>query len=196
MNFPQKTTTILGLIIATFVFGAGVYYANSARPDDIILHNQSLLDEEKPNEDLATVVVDVAGQVANPGVFEFSEGKRVDDAVTKAVPLPDADLDAINLAAPLSDGQFIFVPSLLATSEDSIPPGSSIVNAPGTKRVNLNLASQNELQSLPGIGPTLAQRIIDYREANGSFQNPEDIKNVTGIGEKRYEDIKELISIH
>ena len=64
------------------------------------------------------------------------------------------------------------------------------------KKVSINSASLDEFMTLKGIGPIMAQRIIDYREANGSFQNPEDIKNVTGIGEKRYEDIKELISIH
>lgn len=131
------------------------------------------------------LVVHVAGWVSAPGVYELPQGARVRDAVTAAGGvLPEGNLDAVNLAAKLEDGQQIRV---LGKSES----GQTETN-PGT--ININTASLAQLQSLPGIGPTIAQRIIAHREQNGAFTDTIDITKVSGIGPSTYEKIKDRIT--
>lgn len=142
------------------------------------------------------VVVHVTGEIKNPGVYRLEEGARVIDAVNLAGgPLPSADLDRINLANFLKDGSKIYIPP----KDDNLDSNSKNQNAlkvvPERKdKININTASKGELESLPGIGPTLAQRIIEYREENGLFSSAEDLLNVKGIGEKKLEKIKDQIT--
>jgi len=152
----------------------------------------------KPRE----VVVHVSGAVVRPGVYHLPEGSRVVDAVEAAGPSGDARLDLINLAAPLMDGQKVPVPGEQDIGmQAAVLPGSTVLTGvtggfgmPAT--VNINTANQVQLETLPGIGPSLAGRIIQYRESNGPFRSTEDIKNVSGIGDKRYDQLKDLISVY
>jgi competence protein ComEA len=137
----------------------------------------------------------VSGAVHYPDVYTLEPESIVKDAITAAGgPADQADLDRINLAHPLVDGEHVYVPSL---GEDSLP-----VQLPSNQRgqsisgggININTADLSALDSLPGIGPALAQRILDYRQVHGPFARCEDIVNVSGIGPATFERIQDLIT--
>lgn len=158
--------------------------------------------DENPGPD--KIKVYICGMVKNPGVYEIDEGARIIDLLEVAGgESEDACLEIINLAQPVSDGQRIYVPSREEITDENTG-GSSIFFAEdllsdyqssGNKLININEANLQELQELPGIGPALANNIIEYRKKNGAFKTKEELKNVTGIGDKKYEKICELISI-
>ena len=151
----------------------------------------------------AELVVYVCGQVANPGVYEFPPGSRIGDAIERAGGFgPDAATNALNLAQSLQDEQQVYVPS----NDESQVPESSSQNAPATSAntgvsgqsdalVNINTASAAELVSLPGVGEATAAKIIASRDSEGPFQAIEDLKRVSGIGDKKYEALKDLICV-
>jgi competence protein ComEA len=139
------------------------------------------------------LIVDVAGAVRKPGVYEFHDGDRVVDAIEAAGgPTRKASLDALNLAAPLTDGVQIFVPV-------AVPAGAGIPAAPGASAppapVNINTASATELEALPGIGEVIAQRIVDYRTQNGPFASVDALLDVSGIGDATLGDIRDLVTV-
>lgn len=138
----------------------------------------------------APIVVDVAGAVPRPGVYELPQGSRVKDAVEAAGGfLAEADKSMINLAAPLEDGEKLDIPFLPGV--EPVGVSRTIVETPAL--VNINTATVEELNTLPGIGPSLAQVIVDYRETWGDFFFIEDIMNVPGIAASTFEEIKDLI---
>jgi len=146
--------------------------------------------------------VHVAGHVRRPGVYELPVGSRVIDAVDAAGgALGDAMLDALNLARALTDGEQVIVSSRaeLEKSGGSAALGSAaaLPNAPGNPagKVNLNTADVSALDTLPGVGPSTAQKIVAEREANGPFASVEDLGRVSGIGPKRLEQLKDLVCV-
>jgi competence protein ComEA len=136
------------------------------------------------------LVVDVAGAVRRPGLHELAPGTRIADAVAAAGgATAKADITAINLAAPIADGEQIVVPA-----RGSGAAGASSGAAPSpTAPLDLNSASLEQLDALPGIGPTTAQKILDYRQAHGSFHSIADLDAVPGIGQGRLEQLKGLV---
>jgi competence protein ComEA len=135
------------------------------------------------------LVVHVVGAVRRPGLFEVKEGSRVADALSRAGgPTRKADLSAVNLAAPLADGQQVVVPRRL-------PPGAaaSAATVVGGK-VSLAVATVDDLDELPGIGPVTAQKIVDWRTAHGPFRSVEDLDDVPGIGPARIEQLRDLVT--
>lgn len=143
------------------------------------------------------IVVHISGAVPRPGVYALPNGARVQDVISAAGGfLAEADKDFINLARILEDGEKLDIPFAEGFSPVIPTPVQSIL-IPGDDEdlININTASSFELESLPGIGPTTAQRIIEYREANGPFLAIEDIINVSGIGPGTYERIKDLITV-
>jgi competence protein ComEA len=147
--------------------------------------------EPEPKE----IIIHVAGAVVKSGVYHLPEGSRVIDAITAAGgAAAEADLDAINLAQPLIDGQKVWVPK--AGDQLVGETNSASGAAGGNGKVNINTGDLTQLQTLNGIGPSLAQRIIDYRTNNGPFRQIEDIKNVSGIGTKRFEQLKDYITVY
>lgn len=150
--------------------------------------------------DTATeVVVHVTGAVKHPGVYTFAPNARANDAVQKAEPTEDADVNALNLAARLIDGDRIVVPRQgevpeQATGAAVTPAAGAATGAAGAK-VSLNRATPTELETLPGIGPSKAQAIIAYREEHGGFQSLEELKQVSGIGEKTYAQLADAIAL-
>jgi competence protein ComEA len=145
---------------------------------------------------LALVVVYVSGAVARPDVYSLPEGSRVKQAIEAAGGFTvDADRGQVNLAASLADGGQIHVPRIGEAAPPTPAAAPTTPRAQASAPVNINTASLTELDTLPGIGPALAQRIIDDRTANGPFQSPEDIKRVRGIGDALYEQIKDLITV-
>jgi len=189
----QVLYVLLG-ILAGFVLAGGLLYvmrAPAATP--IVL-------EPAPTE--KPIAVHVVGAVPRPGLYEFADGARVQDAIDAAGGLlAEADPGSINLAALLEDGQQLDIP-YTAGSEPVPGSGSSGLPLPteaptagAEDLININTATAEELDSLPGIGPTTAQKILDYRVANGPFNTIEDIMNVSGIGPSTFENIKDLITV-
>lgn len=142
----------------------------------------------------------ICGEVKKPGVYEIKKGSRVIDLLKLAGgQSEDACLEIVNLAQEVFDGQRIYIPSIeeisgggfLFFTGDNLENGSYSEN----RTININSAGLEELESLPGIGPVTAKNIIDYRNENGLFKAKEELRNVTGIGEKKYEKIKQLVSI-
>jgi len=152
----------------------------------------------QPAPTKAPIVVQVDGAVPRPGVYELAEGSRVQDAVTAAGGLlADADSTGINLAARLEDGQQLNIPygSGSAGPPAAVFAGAATAAPSSDDLININTASAEELDALPGIGPTTAQKIIDYRVEHGNFQSIEDIMNVSGIGPATFDRIKDLITV-
>lgn len=149
------------------------------------------------------IKVYVTGQVNSPGVLELDEGARIEDAVNLAGGLTlDANLQNINLAFILEDGQKLYIPSIYDNEPVeyiSINNGTNIIENPNTlsssSKININKAGIEELTTLPGVGDSLAQKIFNYRKENGNFKSIDDLKNVNGIGDKKFESLKEYISI-
>jgi len=151
------------------------------------------------------IVVYITGAVDNPGLYRLPLDSRLDDVLKLAVLSTNADREVLNPAQKLKDGQKIVVPYIVEQSEQESNPAAlsnggqakqSAVksgNPPG--KVNINSAGLAELDTIPGIGPALAQRIIDYREQNGLFSSPEEIQNVSGIGPKTYEKMADYITV-
>jgi competence protein ComEA len=146
------------------------------------------------------VTVHVAGAVSKPGVYDLAGGARVIDAVEAAGGgAPDADLNRLNLAAKVADGQRVLVQRV----GEAAPAGSASAGGSGSGGgsadpsglVNLNSATQAELEALPGIGPSLAGSIITERERRGGFRSVNELRDVRGIGEKRFADLKDKVTI-
>ncbi len=151
------------------------------------------------------VCVHVSGAVVAPGVYRLTSGARVGDAVEAAGGFAgDAATDALNLARLLTDGEQVDVPTLEEAEQSAAQgtstgsdtgSGSSTSGSASSGKVNINTADATELDTLPGIGPALAQRIIDYRESNGPFSAIEDLKQVSGIGDKKFEQLSDLVCV-
>lgn len=173
---------LLGLFLAALVW----VVARNPTGEAVVLRP---VPTEKP------IVVHITGAVPRPGVYALPQGARVQDLISAAGGfLAEAQKTDINLAALLEDGQKLDIPYLEGISPVLATPEEAVV-VTTTELININIASQAELESLPGIGPTTAQKIIEYRDANGPFLNPEDIINVPGIGPGTYERIKDLITV-
>ena len=140
------------------------------------------------------VTVHVAGAVRDPGVYRLRGGQRVDDAVQRAGgATAKADLAAVTLAAPLEDGRQILVP----VRAEAAPAGPSGAAAPGAApaRINLNTATAEQLDTLAGVGPATAAKILAHREQHGAFGSVEELADVPGIGERRLEALRELVTV-
>jgi competence protein ComEA len=173
----MKTFLNIACGVLIGLLAAGIIWLAASRPRGEAV---TLLPTATPG----MLTVYVSGAVATPGVYTLPAGSRVDAAVQAAGGfLPGAEQESINLAKPLEDGQQIDVPGIVDTSH---------INA---GRVNINTATVTELDTLPGIGPTTAQSIVDYRFQNGPFQVIQDIQNVPGIGPATFDGIKDYITI-
>lgn len=155
--------------------------------------------------DAAIIFVHLLGSVRRPGLLELTVGARVMDAVAAAGGLTEtADPAGVNLARVLADGEQVYIPRLGEAQPGAPPgipagggaPGSGVPGGgPAGLKINLNQATAADLDTLPRIGPAMAQRIIDYRAANGRFGSVDDLRNVTGIGEKTFEALKDLVTV-
>ncbi len=194
------------LVLAALVVGGGVLWYVRSLPSQVRVEaavGTGPTLPASPPGGVATppspgvVVVDVAGWVRSPGVYELPVGSRVVDALQRAGGArPGADLTSINLAALLTDGEQVVVGKRGSTlgSGSSVTGGGGATGA-GGGLVNINTASLDDLETLPGIGPALGQRIIDYREQHGAFASVDDLLNVSGIGDQRLADLRDLVTV-
>ena len=171
-NFLYITYGVLIGLLA-----AGVIWLAASRP-----RGEAVVLLSSPTPSL--LGVDISGAVVSPGLYYLPEGSRVGDAINAAGGFAvTAQQEQVNLAAPLKDGEQIKVPGVGGTSHINLG------------RININTATVEELATLPNIGPTAAQSIVDYRTANGPFKNIQDIMDVPGIGPSTYDSIKNLITV-
>lgn len=190
---------ILGLVVvlAVTLGGAGLWYVRSLpRPVEVA----SVAQTGRPAGASASpspalmLLVDVAGWVRSPGVYEFPEGARVIDAIDAAGGArPGAMLQALNLAAPLVDGTQVLVPR--EGEQGVVPPAAGGGGAVAGGLINVNTATAAELETLPGVGEVLAQRIIDHRTENGPFTSVDQLVDVSGIGDAILGSIRELVTV-
>ncbi|MDT4919728.1 MAG: competence protein ComEA [Pseudonocardiales bacterium] len=148
-----------------------------------------------PTPSPSVVVVDVAGRVRRPGLYRLPDGSRVDDAVRAAGgALRGVDLSSLNLAARVVDGQQVLVGGRSAAGAPA-PGSSGSSGAAGAVPISLNSAGLDQLETLPGVGPVLAQKIIDWRTENGGFTSVDQLTDVSGIGEITFADLEPLVTL-
>ena len=148
------------------------------------------------SKEYQSFMVDVKGQVKNPGVYTLPVESRVMDAIHRACGLlPEADEKAINLAAKLVDEMVIYIPANGEIADTTILATTPASSGPQSSLVNINIADEVTLMTLSGIGPSKAKAILAYREEKGLFQSIDEIKKVTGIGDQTFESLKDFISI-
>ncbi|MED9781374.1 MAG: helix-hairpin-helix domain-containing protein [Peptococcaceae bacterium] len=189
------------VIVAVVAFcGGNLYQEWRAEGEGLTLvqedatAGETAADSAAPENASGEVVVHVAGAVSSPGVYTLPADSRVDDAVRAADATADADLSQLNLAQKLADGQKITVPAAgepPAPADNAAPSDSSQSGA----LVNINTATQEELETLPSIGEVRAQAIIAYREEHGGFRTTDELMEVSGIGEKIFADISPHITV-
>lgn len=212
-NLTKKQKIILfaiaGIVAIVIIFF--IYNKNQIK-DEINLENEILVtnitSKEKNVENENTIIIHITGSVKKPGIVKLKEGSRIEDAIEEAGGLTEnADITKVNLAYIVEDGTKIKIPSSSdeeigdeeiidnRSGENIIVEENTISSNKNNQIVNINKATEKEFQSLPGIGPSLASKIVEYRSQKGKFESIEDIKNVTGIGSSKYENIKDLITV-
>ena len=222
LNLKQKK--IIAIILIILVVIAYYYFYLRDTTEEISNQDLEVNNTQENNqtekESKETIVVHVSGAVNSEGIVELDSGSRIANAIEKAGGIKEnADMTDINLAYPLEDGMKIYIPTKEETAtnknNENTPAESYVAASSGgvnskeatnstqssstsdtsSKKVNINTATQEELDALPGIGPSIAAKIIDYREQNGKFNSIEEIKEVSGIGDAKYEKIKASITI-
>ncbi|MBD7935782.1 helix-hairpin-helix domain-containing protein [Cytobacillus sp. Sa5YUA1] len=192
-------------MVAGFIVGAVSMWALSPllnQDNTGEVENEWLLEDKGFEEGVETsqeevnssddVMVDIKGEVKDPGVYELKNTQRIVDAIQVAGGfLSEADQQQVNLAQKLTDEMVIYIPKVGEESVSSLPT----LNDGNEGKINLNQATVEQLETLPGIGPTKAEDILSFREENGSFKAIEDLKEISGIGEKTFEKLKDLISV-
>lgn len=199
--------TLFVIIIAIF------YYIYSQNQKEIFFEEskqENEVQERTEETENKKIIVHVSGAVKNEGIVELEEGARVANAIEKAGGVrDDAYTKDINYALKLEDGMKIYVPTIEEAKQEkeevNINSESSnyIISSNNTKtnensngqKVNINNADESELDELPGVGPSTAQKIIQYRKENGEFKSIDELKNVSGIGEAKFQKIKDLICV-
>ena len=220
MRKLNKTKTIIISIIIIFIIG--IYYFSIKEKDYIEsdtnfsisnkTENDTNKEESESKDTKEKIIIYIAGAIKNEGVYELDENSRIADCIEKAGGLTeDANLQDINLAYMLEDGMKIYIPkNSESNNHDNTESNATIENDKREKtvknienknsktqnvKININTATQTELETLPGIGSSTALKIINYRKENGKFKSIEDIKNVNGIGDSKYNTIKDMIKI-
>ncbi len=180
------------ILIALTVAGVVVFQVLRPEPPPLILESPTPPPLPSATPTPRPLRVYVSGAVHHPDVYTLPPDSIVKDAIVAAGGATDeADLDRINLALPLADTQHVYVPR---RGEENPPVQLPSKQPAAEGKVNINTADQAELETLPGIGPSLAKRIVDYRQAHGPFARIEDIMNVSGIGPALFEKMRDLIT--
>ncbi len=185
----KRSKLAVGLLIALAVAGTGLYSwwqkSTMVTAAQIIgpVSSESMVKNDK-------VMVYISGGINRPGVYEVQSGLRVLDVVNLAGGVtPNADANRINMAQAVKDGLHVSVPVVMAGSQSENPSGSN------NERISINKASKSELDKLPGIGPAMAERIIEYRQTNGAFKELDELKKVPGIGESKFKKLVSKITL-
>lgn len=204
---PKEQKLVL-LLVCLLVLGIVLRFglpAGGGESPEIILHGETESNDEHRDdgdgvEEKKIIIIHITGAVQEPGVYILEDGSRVYEAVEKAGgQSDDADLEMINLAEPLYDGQPVYVPRISDRDPSQVSGGNMYregLQHVKDGKININFANKSQLETLPGIGAVKAQGIIDYREKNGPFKSVDDLLKVTGIGEKTLESLVDLITVY
>ena len=201
-DLKTKVFILVCIIIAIITIGLYIYKQSKEENSYIYTENFETNDEdiiqENAIEQEETITIHITGEVEYPGVVVLKNGDRIVDAIEAAGgETENADLDRLNLAYILSDGDKIHVPN--KNDENTETEEITTENAVSRKKetsININTATLEELTQLPGIGEATANKIIEYRKQNGKFKTIEEIKNVPGIGDSKFENLKDKIKIN
>lgn len=205
LSFKQKL--IIGIVGTLVILGVGIYIytTNGGKEEYNFKDFYTNVEADEPKE--STIIVHITGKVKNAGIIELPEESRISDAIKKAGGVTqEADLDQVNLAFVLSDGQKIYIPSKKEKEANegkvyiTTESGNNVIikdKVEGGKKqkVNINEAKQEDFEQLPGIGPSIAKKIVEYREQNGKFTSIDELQEVKGIGEAKFENIKEYVTV-
>ena len=212
-DLSVKTKIIIAIIGIVIVTTIGLYYikfTNENNNEIDIYQNEEEITENIAQEDIAieeNITVHIIGEVKYTGVVVLKEGSRVVDAIEAAGgETDDADLNSLNLAYMLNDGEKIYVPNKQETKDENKnyieEGGGTNISQAGTdqnnsknEKININTAGEDELMKITGIGESTAKKIIEYRNQNGRFKTIEDIKKIPGIGDSKYNNMKEEIRV-
>lgn len=195
---------IIVTIIAVLVIILLIVINLNKGGEEVVIENvetDTIVNQE--SEEINKIMIHIIGCINNPGVIEIQENARIIDVIEAAGGLTqEADISKVNLAYKVKDAQKIYIPSIYDEEEVeyiNTENGSNVIVEYNEKEenamVNINSATQTELETLPGIGPSTALKIISYREKNGRFKSIEDIKQVPGIGDVKFEGIKDMLEV-
>ena len=209
----RKQLIIVAVLLSAILFGVGyktaTVKAKSSVSKGVTVSSVTSADKKKNS----TVTVHVTGAVKKPGVYILAEGSRIVEAVYRAQPAKEADLSGINMAEVMRDQQQVILPwneeisrleekrKGLGQSTRKVTGATGATRATGVSggfsdgRVSINSGNTGELDSLPGIGVTLAQRIVDYRNQHGGFKDIMELRKVSGIGEKKFAKLKDQVRL-
>lgn len=198
MKNLKKWSILAGIIVIILIIPL-YYLISNKNYEEIEIENSSYTEERSEEVEEKMLILHIDGEVKNPGVVEVKDGARIINVIEAAGGVTEeADLNKINLAYVVSDGQKIHIPSKNDDENTHVYDGAGeniIDNIKTNSLVNINTATQTELEALNGIGPSTALKIIEYRKKNGKFKTIEEIKEVSGIGTSKYELIKDKICI-
>ena len=187
-EFSPRSLKVTITLIAVAAFGTYVFSSGLGQDNTVKISKPSEPNEQSSNIESPKIYVHVAGSVKSPGIYQLDSGTRVYDAVLAAGGFTDkANQASVNMARALNDGE-----QLVVSSESS---GAVYEGALSSTLISLNQASSSQLEDLPGVGPALAGRIVDWRTANGGFKAKEDLLNVAGIGDKLFASVKDLVTL-
>ena len=205
----QKQKIIITIIATIIILFIGVYVIKKTEKSNY--EELELIEETEIVEDYYTeqeekiidnkIIVHITGEIQKEGIIEIEKESRLIDVIEAAGGLTEeADLSKVNLAYEVKDGQKIYIPNIIDENEKEIltqEAGEDIIieEKEINNKVNINTATQTELETLSGIGPSTALKIINFRNENGEFKTIEEIKNVPGIGESKFDNIKEEICV-
>ncbi len=211
IDIQKKKNLLIKIIVISFILAVFIaqlikYEMNESKFDNIYdnLQIENIMTENNSIQEstgVSRIKVYVTGAVNTPGVIELEEGSRIEDAINLAGGVKDdANLEDVNLAYCLEDGQKLYIPNINEKEVEYISTenGEKVIegfSGSSNSKININTSGLEELKSLPGVGDSLAQRIINYREENGKFKTIDDLKNVSGIGDKKFENIKESVTV-
>lgn len=215
-----KQKIIIGIIAAAIIIGVGIYgfISMNSVSEEVSFNMEELIEKNEENSiknDVSSeeeieekIIIHVTGEVNKKGIVSLPVGARIADAIEAAGGVTkEADIDVVNLAYELEDGQKVHIPSKKETEQNleieyiTDKSGNNVVVEDKTQnkgvngKVNINEAAQSDLENLPGIGPSIASRIIEYREQNGKFGKIEELQNVKGIGNAKFSNIKEYVTV-
>ena len=187
-EFSPRALKVTITLIAVVAFGTYVFSSGLGQDNTVKISKSNELPEQNSNIESPKIYVHVAGSVKSPGIYQLDSGTRVYDAVLAAGGFTDkANQASVNMARALNDGE-----QLVVSSEST---GAVYEGALSSTLISLNQASSSQLEDLPGVGPALAGRIVDWRTANGGFKAKEDLLNVAGIGDKLFASVKDLVTL-